>query len=193
MMASHTQHSYMPMALDGTLTGTTLCESILVNSQKMNNPARVQRPDFTWMLVYSAFCTTILLFGLFADNIDYLQDAGVPFYSETHGGEDVAVYASGPMSYLLTGTYEQSYIPHAMMYAACIGSNTDNCADTSSGIKQQLSVSLVIAAFVFTLLMERTIRVWNRSWDRPSTWTDSIKDWIPLETMRFFFIHIPVI
>ena len=31
------------------------------------------------------------------------------------------------MSYLLSGTYEQSYIPHAMMYAACIGENLDHC------------------------------------------------------------------
>ena len=33
----------------------------------------------------------------------------------------MAIYASGPMSHLLTGTVEQSYIPHAMAYSACIG------------------------------------------------------------------------
>jgi hypothetical protein len=36
-----------------------------------------------------------------------------------HGGEDVAIYANGPMSFLFTKTVEQNFIPHAMAYAAC--------------------------------------------------------------------------
>ncbi len=40
---------------------------------------------------------------------------------ETHGAEDVAIYANGPMSHLFEGTVEQSFIPHAMAYSACIG------------------------------------------------------------------------
>lgn len=39
--------------------------------------------------------------------------------SETHGGEDVAVFAKGPFSHLFTGVYEQNTIPHLMAYAAC--------------------------------------------------------------------------
>ncbi len=34
---------------------------------------------------------------------NYKQEAAVYLKSETHGGEDVAVYASGPMSYLFDG------------------------------------------------------------------------------------------
>ncbi|CAG0894801.1 unnamed protein product [Darwinula stevensoni] len=41
--------------------------------------------------------------------------------AETHGGEDIAVYATGPWSHLLVGVNEQSYIAHVMAYAACIG------------------------------------------------------------------------
>lgn len=47
--------------------------------------------------------------------------ATVPRTSETHGGEDVGVYASGPMAHLFTGSYEQSTIPVLMAYAAEIG------------------------------------------------------------------------
>lgn len=39
---------------------------------------------------------------------------------ETHGGEDVAIYASGPMSFLFSRTVEQNFIAHAMAYSACI-------------------------------------------------------------------------
>ncbi|ELU18168.1 hypothetical protein CAPTEDRAFT_34391, partial [Capitella teleta] len=74
--------------------------------------------------------TTAVIF--ISDNIDFLQDAGVPMKSETHAGEDVAVFARGPMAYLLTGTYEQSFIPHVMMYAACIGENKQHCASTDA-------------------------------------------------------------
>lgn len=56
----------------------------------------------------------------------------MPLRHETHGGEDVAVFAKGPMAHLLHGVHEQNYIPHVMAYAACIGANRDHCASASS-------------------------------------------------------------
>ncbi|XP_017260294.2 alkaline phosphatase-like, partial [Kryptolebias marmoratus] len=54
--------------------------------------------------------------------INYMEDnyqaqSAVPIASETHGGEDVAVFAKGPMAHLLHGVQEQNYIPHVMAYA----------------------------------------------------------------------------
>lgn len=40
---------------------------------------------------------------------------------ETHGGDDVAVFARGPWAHLLVGNYEQTLIPHVISYAAGIG------------------------------------------------------------------------
>ncbi|XP_041647650.1 intestinal-type alkaline phosphatase [Cheilinus undulatus] len=51
---------------------------------------------------------------------DYMQQAPVPLDSETHGIEDVAIFAKGPMSHIFHGVQEQSYIAHAMAYAACL-------------------------------------------------------------------------
>ncbi|XP_054910784.1 intestinal-type alkaline phosphatase [Poeciliopsis prolifica] len=51
---------------------------------------------------------------------DYKQQTTVPLDSETHGIEDVAIFAKGPMSHLFHGVQEQNYIPHVMAYAACI-------------------------------------------------------------------------
>ncbi|XP_015826219.3 alkaline phosphatase [Nothobranchius furzeri] len=51
---------------------------------------------------------------------DYRQQAPVPIDSETHGIEDVAIFAKGPMSHLFHGVQEQSYIAHAMAFAACV-------------------------------------------------------------------------
>jgi alkaline phosphatase len=45
---------------------------------------------------------------------NYLQEATVPMGSETHAGEDVAIYADGPHSYLFSGTLEQNVIYHVM-------------------------------------------------------------------------------
>lgn len=47
-------------------------------------------------------------------NIDFRQQAAVPTGSETHGGDDVAVYSLGPMAHLLSGVVEQNYIFHVM-------------------------------------------------------------------------------
>ncbi|XP_032888137.1 intestinal-type alkaline phosphatase 1-like [Amblyraja radiata] len=56
---------------------------------------------------------------------DYMQQAAVPLASETHGGEDVAIYAKGPMAYLFHKTHEENYIAHVIAYAACIEPYTD--------------------------------------------------------------------
>ncbi|KAJ6637159.1 Membrane-bound alkaline phosphatase [Pseudolycoriella hygida] len=47
--------------------------------------------------------------------------AGLPLSSETHAGDDVAVFTSGPWSHLFSGVYEQNVIPYLIAYAACIG------------------------------------------------------------------------
>ena len=51
------------------------------------------------------------------EGIDYLQQAVVPLGSETHGGTDVAAYATGPRSHLVRGVIEQNYLFQVMDYA----------------------------------------------------------------------------
>ncbi|XP_062411953.1 intestinal-type alkaline phosphatase [Sardina pilchardus] len=63
-----------------------------------------------------------------SDADDYKQQSAVPLGSETHGIEDVAIFAKGPMAHLFHGVQEQSYIAHAMAYAACIEPYT-NCPE----------------------------------------------------------------
>ncbi|KAK9401480.1 intestinal-type alkaline phosphatase [Crotalus adamanteus] len=53
-----------------------------------------------------------------SENDTYHQQAAVPLVSETHGGEDVAIMAKGPMAHLFHGVQEQSYIAHVMAYAS---------------------------------------------------------------------------
>ncbi|MBL4796388.1 MAG: alkaline phosphatase [Oleispira sp.] len=48
---------------------------------------------------------------------NYQQMALVPMDYETHGGEDVALYAIGPQSQLFSGTLEQHWVFHALKYA----------------------------------------------------------------------------
>ncbi|XP_063297789.1 intestinal-type alkaline phosphatase [Pelobates fuscus] len=55
-----------------------------------------------------------------SDSSNYRQQAAVPLDSETHGGEDVAIMAKGPMAHLFHGVQEQTYISHVMAYAACL-------------------------------------------------------------------------
>ncbi|KAK3105199.1 hypothetical protein FSP39_019599 [Pinctada imbricata] len=66
---------------------------------------------------------------LFIDttNKNYRQVSAVPLSSETHSGEDVIVYARGPMSHLFHGVHEQHYIAHVMAYASCVGRYKDKC------------------------------------------------------------------
>ncbi|XP_063595764.1 uncharacterized protein LOC134772650 [Penaeus indicus] len=49
--------------------------------------------------------------------------AAVPtlFGEETHGGEDVAAFAVGPMAHLFHRIHEQTYVAHVMAYSSCVG------------------------------------------------------------------------
>lgn len=51
-------------------------------------------------------------------DLDYIQQALLPMSSESHAGEDVAIYAQGPKAWLMDGTVEQNYIFHLMAYAS---------------------------------------------------------------------------
>ncbi|MGY1459636.1 MULTISPECIES: alkaline phosphatase [unclassified Luteimonas] len=48
---------------------------------------------------------------------DYMQEAMVPLASETHGGEDVGIWARGPGSAAFRGTLEQNVIYHVIVQA----------------------------------------------------------------------------
>lgn len=54
------------------------------------------------------------LTGVDTSDPAYLQAATVPLYSETHAGEDVAIYAAGPAAHLFHGVQEQSYVYYVM-------------------------------------------------------------------------------
>ncbi|MFT7803167.1 alkaline phosphatase-like isoform X2 [Arapaima gigas] len=92
--------------------------------------------------------------GVDTESKDYVQQAAVPVETETHGGEDVAVLARGPMAHLLHGVQEQSYIPHALAFAACIGDDRSHCGATPPVARSSaptLPASWLLAALVLAL------------------------------------------
>lgn len=56
-----------------------------------------------------------------------MYPATVPLSSETHGGDDVGIFAIGPYAHLFTGVLEQNVIPHLMAYASCVGEGHTAC------------------------------------------------------------------
>ena len=52
---------------------------------------------------------------------DFIQQALVPLASETHGGEDLGIYAIGPWAHPFQGTVEENYTFHVMNHASQIG------------------------------------------------------------------------
>ena len=51
---------------------------------------------------------------------DFIQQSLVPLESETHGGEDLGIYAIGPWAHLFQGTVEENYTFHVMDFASKI-------------------------------------------------------------------------
>lgn len=84
---------------------------------------------------------------------NYLAQSAVPLKAETHGGEDVAVFAKGPLAHLLHGVHEQNYIPHVMAYAACIGQNKNHCRARSGASSVHPVLSSMAALLTLTRLL----------------------------------------
>ncbi|KAG5683694.1 hypothetical protein PVAND_012960 [Polypedilum vanderplanki] len=74
--------------------------------------------------------------------------ATVPLSKETHGGEDVAVYATGPMAHLFNGHYEQNTIPLIMAYILKVGPYAVDEKCTSCATMPILILTLVMILIV---------------------------------------------
>ncbi|KAG4078186.1 hypothetical protein HA402_002238 [Bradysia odoriphaga] len=83
---------------------------------------------------------------------DFQYPATVPLDMESHGGEDVAVFAVGPWSHLFTGTYEQNFIAEGIKYAMCI-SPGDKGRFCSSGSKISPNKVFTVASLCLVLFV----------------------------------------
>ncbi|MGH0149134.1 UNVERIFIED_CONTAM: hypothetical protein FKN15_015072 [Acipenser sinensis] len=88
-------------------------------------------------------------------DVEYRQQAAVPLSSESHGGEDVAVFARGPMAHLFHGVKEQNYIAHVMAYAGCIEPYTECPKDPNSGAQTRSHAGLLAALLALLYLLGR--------------------------------------
>merc|ERR1712113_689902 len=90
------------------------------------------------------------LTGVDTESPDFQQSPGFKTQSgETHGGEDVALFATGPWSHLFSGVKEQNYIAHALAHASCIGDYThETHCHISSGMKTELTHYILLISTV---------------------------------------------
>ncbi|EFX85107.1 salivary alkaline phosphatase [Daphnia pulex] len=93
-------------------------------------------------------------------NKTYRQLSQIPADDAFHGGEDVAVYATGPMSHLFHGVHEQSYVAHVVGHAACMGPYSTACEvpkpeAQSAGIATTIShVLTLLMALISTMILK---------------------------------------
>lgn len=94
----------------------------------------------------------------------YQHQAMLPMADETHGGEDVPVYALGPGARLVRGSFEQNYIAYVMSYAGCVGpvkhlnprcttDDDDNIVKSSINIQGSSSSAPTILPLTFWLFI----------------------------------------
>ncbi len=94
----------LPYTTLGYMNGRGIGQLITGGNERYNHPITAgKRSDLT---------------HLNTEHDGFHQEALVPMGAETHGGEDVAIYASGPQAALIRGTLEQNVIFHVMDSAA---------------------------------------------------------------------------
>ncbi|XP_043282455.1 alkaline phosphatase 4-like isoform X2 [Venturia canescens] len=89
------------------------------------------------------------------DRADPFYRSLATFYlkDETHGGEDVGVYAIGPWSHLFRGTFEQNYIAHVIAYAGCFKDWPSHCNSPYNRYFYELTNSSGTNYSVFSLYL----------------------------------------
>lgn len=92
----------------------------------------------------------------------YRHMATLALKDETHGGEDVIVFASGPGASLVRGVFEQNYLAYVMSYAGCMGpakSFDESCkrhlspVGDNSGVSSSAALRLSIVFLLGTWLI----------------------------------------
>ncbi|KAK2570594.1 Alkaline phosphatase [Acropora cervicornis] len=93
----------------------------------------------------------------------YRQQATVLLRSETHGSEDVGIFADGPGAYLFHGVVEQQYIFHVLDHALCLSQSKQNSCyrqgdrrqvDINSAANEKLSISSMFAGILLLRVLQ---------------------------------------
>lgn len=112
---------------------------------------RILTKHNTAIIIIFLECTHYLNFS---DSVDYQYPSLVDLDSETHGGDDVMVFARGPWAHLFTGNYEQNEIPIAMAMAAGISTDfptvnsKSNAAIRCNFAEQTIFVASLLLALI---------------------------------------------
>nr|UXP86336.1 membrane-bound alkaline phosphatase isoform X3 [Megoura viciae] len=90
--------------------------------------------------------------------IDYQYPSLVDRISDTHGGDDVVVFARGPMSYLFSGNYEQNQIALGLAMAAGISTDPPtNGSNIGNVVRLQLAGQTILTIITLMSLV-RTLQ-----------------------------------
>lgn len=84
----------------------------------------------------------------------YQHMATLPLKDETHGGEDVVVFATGPGASLVRGVFEQNYVAHVMSYVGCMGPSRDidNVCKKNGAGTIATSFSIIVLSYLALFL-----------------------------------------
>lgn len=88
--------------------------------------------------------------------LDHVYSSGVPLPDESHGGEDIAVYAEGPWGHLINGLHQQSYIAYLMMYASCTGNyvKSNHCIKSNASKIMEISIQMILLIVVINMIQK---------------------------------------
>lgn len=118
---------------------------------------------FVWLLQSSghSLCLSklLILLVIVSGNVNYRYPSLVELEMETHGGDDVMVFARGPWAHLFTGNFEQNQIPLAMALAA--GISTDPPASTPFKSSATVRFSFTRQTTIMLIMLISIMRIFR--------------------------------
>jgi hypothetical protein len=102
-----------------------------------NKTRTIQRQNLSTVDTGTPHCFSGQIISMrvhFTEDPYFQQPAFIPLIEETHGGEDVGIWADGPGAHLFTGTVENTYIAYAVACVLCLNERTCKyCRSTLAG------------------------------------------------------------
>ena len=99
----------------------------------------------------------------------FVFPAVVPRYEESHGSEDVGLWATGPLAFMFHRTHEQSYVGHVMAFSLCIGHYKGHplCSKTNEFTSKDHVVPVIMALTIIGVVVLILVVIWKKTRKTP--------------------------
>ena len=88
---------------------------------------------------------------------NYTQPTFLAMEYAAHGGEDVAIWATGPYSHLFTGTIDNTFVARAIVFIQCLDDDRNACTAKNNGRSVRTTAVAMLIMSMIVIVLEKIL------------------------------------